>query len=83
MAAKGGSADPTPRSADAPLRSADLARMAHGLWARSYGGGEWREAISCHFLGAKTPLGHLYKEGYPPHLENKHKRELSTRAPHT
>ena len=77
MAAKGGSADPTPRSADAPPRSADLANRAHGLWARSYGGGEWREGVSLHFSGAKTPRGHLYKEGYPPTLRHTPRSSLS------
>ena len=57
--------------------SADLGGGPSRLLARSYGGGEWREGVSLHFSGAKTPLGHLYKEGYPPTLRHTPRSSLS------
>ena len=55
MAAKGGSPDPTPRSADAPPGSADLTKEAHGLGREAMAVESGRKPIPALFLAPRPP----------------------------
>ena len=82
MAAKGGSADPTPRSADAPHRSADLTPMAHGPGREAMAVESGGNLVPALFLAPRPLLHHYIRGGTPPHLEN-NTRDSTTSAPYT